>query len=235
MQSHIKKAPKIYFSFRSPFSWLGVDRLLTRRPSVVDDCAWIPFWDPSVQTDAAVTAAGGGNHYVQMSKAKHLYILQDAKRLCTKYGKSMAWPIDRDPVWEIPHLAWLASDPADRLRVYSSITDMRWRTGENICDANALEHRLSTDLLNPALALAYEDEAVQRRAVGCLTDAYNDDIFGIPYFKAGSHRFWGLERVDWFIAAYDKWRETGKFEIVVPTELVSANVQADTDAPGGCG
>ena len=236
MQSRIRRAPRIYFSFRSPFSWLGVDRLLTLRPSVVEDCAWIPFWDPSPMTDSALRAGGGGFHYTQMSKAKHLYILQDAKRLCEKYGKQMQWPVDRDPTWEVPHLAWLGAPPADRWAVYRSITEMRWETGQDICDPDLLAAHLEGRGLDPALATQHGSDEVRADGVQCLVEAYNDDIFGIPYFKAGAHRFWGLERVDWFIATYDAWRDGRSFAAVVPgLGTGPAGPPLDVDSPGGCG
>lgn len=252
MQSRIRKAPKIYFSFRSPFSWLGIDQVLERRPEVVEACAWVPYFDPSPETDAALREAGGGFHYVQMSKAKHLYILQDAKRLCDKYGKSMQWPIDRSPLWEVPHLAWLAAEPERRLDVYRSIVSMRWGSGVDICDPDLLADRLAADGLDRSLALAYTSLAVREQAVAGLVEAYNDDVFGIPYFKSGSRRYWGLERVDWFLAAYDDWRTTGSHRGVIPheqagttagassaddTDITAAGMEAamDTDSPGGCG
>ena len=36
----------------------------------------------------------------------------------------------------------------------------------------------------------------QRRPVRCR---YDDNVVGIPYFKAGAHRFWGQDRLDAFL------------------------------------
>ena len=247
MQSRIRKAPKIYFSFRSPFSWLGIEAALRRRPELISTCAWIPYFDPSAATSAALAAAGGSFHYVQMSKAKHLYILQDAKRLCDKYGEQMSWPVDIAPVWEVPHLAWLAAEPEQRYDVYRSIVAMRWGLGADICDPELLAERLAADGVDPSLAQAHTVPEIQQQAVGCLYEAYNDDVFGIPYFKSGSHRYWGLDRVDWFLAGYDHWRNNGTHGVVIPPanaeifspprELASVglDVALDTDSPGGCG
>ncbi|MEK8171043.1 hypothetical protein NKH77_20400 [Streptomyces sp. M19] len=44
-----------------------------------------------------------------MSREKHFYILQDVRRLLRDRGLPVAWPVDRDPVWEVPHLAYFAA------------------------------------------------------------------------------------------------------------------------------
>ncbi len=230
---------RVYFSMRSPFSWISLKAIEATRPDVLETSELLPFWDPAPETLDALRALGGDYHYTQMSRAKHLYILQDTKRITRRLGLTMTWPVDRAPRWEIPHLAWLAALPEDRPIAYRAFMDARWGRGENICDEDVLAGLLSGAGLDAALAQAHKDESVLARGAEVLLRAYRDDIFGIPYFKCGSQRFWGLDRVGWFLACHDQWRDTGKFTqpdaaVAVPM-LDELTESYDADEAGGCG
>jgi 2-hydroxychromene-2-carboxylate isomerase len=218
----VNRRPRLYFSLRSPFSWMTVERLRREIPDLFDRFDLRPYWDPDQQTSAALTERGGEYHYVQMSKAKHLYILQDTKRMAARLGLTMAWPIDVDPWWELPHLGWLAA--GDRAEpFYDALVDARWRRGEDICTPEVVSAAAIRSGLDPDAVLgAPQDPAVRARGVDCLLAAYDDDVFGVPYLRLGLHRFWGLDRVDAFLEAY-RAREP------VPAAAY------DTDTAGGCG
>lgn len=203
------RRPTLYFSFRSPYSWLALRKL---RAAVADldevfDCR--PYWDPDPQTSQALQERGGEFHYQQMSRAKHLYMLMDTKRLATAADLPMAWPIDVDPWWELPHLAWLYARGAGRAwPFYDAVTDARWGRGENICRSSVLAAAARVAGVDPQAALAAAGDAtIRQQAVDCLYEAYRDDIFGIPYIKWGRQRFWGIDRVDAFLAA---WQPTSR-------------------------
>jgi 2-hydroxychromene-2-carboxylate isomerase len=200
----VKRRPRLYFSFRSPYSWLAVRRLREVVPDLSATFECFPYWDPDERTSAALAARGGEFHYVQMSRAKHLYMLLDTKRIAQRHDITMAWPVDRDPWWELPHLAWLRARREGReWQLYDAVTGARWGRGENICEPDVLSAAARTAGLDPAAALgAPDDPDIRDEAAGCLYQAYLDDIFGIPYLKWGRHRFWGLDRVDAFL---DVW------------------------------
>jgi 2-hydroxychromene-2-carboxylate isomerase len=226
----VTRQPRIYFSFRSPYSWLSVHRLLAEIPDLFERVEMIPYWDPDPRTDAALRAAGAEFHYVQMSKAKHLYLLHDTKRLAADLGVAMAWPIDIDAWWEPAHLGFLvAARHGVAQRYYAALTEARWGRGERIYDPAVLTAVASAAGLDPALVLgAPEDPDVRAESVGCLVRAYHDDIFGIPYFRVGRHRFWGYDRVDAFLAAL---RQPATVSVAAPA--VPAGY--DSDTAGGCG
>jgi 2-hydroxychromene-2-carboxylate isomerase len=200
----VKRRPRLYFSFRSPYSWLAVRRLREVVPDLSTALECFPYWDPDERTSAALAARGGEFHYVQMSRAKHLYMLMDTKRVAQRHGIEMAWPVDLDPWWELPHLAWLRARREGReWEFYDAVTQARWGRGENICEPEAVSAAARTAGLDPAAVLAAADDAdIRDEAADCLYQAYLDDIFGIPYLKWGRHRFWGLDRVDAFL---DVW------------------------------
>jgi 2-hydroxychromene-2-carboxylate isomerase len=203
----VKARPRLYFSFRSPYSWLTIRRMRELLPAMEEEIILFPYWDPDEQTSRGLTQRGGEFHYVQMSRAKHLYMLLDTKRLTQRQGLSMAWPVDIDPWWELPHLAWLRARREGRAReFYDAITDARWDRGENICSPEVIRAAAVQAGLDPELALgAVRDPSIREEGAECLYQAYLDDIFGIPYLKWGRHRFWGYERLDAFL---DTWMPT---------------------------
>jgi 2-hydroxychromene-2-carboxylate isomerase len=236
-----KRPPRLYFSFRSPYSWLTVDRLRKVVPDVFESFDCFPYWDPDDRTMEALTERGGEFHYVQMSKAKHLYMLMDTKRIAQKHGFAMSWPVDVDCWWELPHLAWLRARRAGRAaQFYDAITEARWGRGEDICRPEVVRAAaVAADLDPDELVGAATDPEIRTEAVGCLYQAYMDDVFGIPYLKWKNGRFWGLDRVDAFL---DTWQATGdappsaaRETAGVPAELALAPAPYDVDTAGGCG
>jgi 2-hydroxychromene-2-carboxylate isomerase len=226
-----RREPRLYFSFRSPYSWMALHRLRREMPDLEQRVILVPYWDPDEITLAALRAGGADTHYVAMSKAKHLYILQDTRRIAARLGLPMAWPIDVSPWWEVPHLAWLAARrQGDAGRLYTALCQARWERGENICEPDVLR-RTADDcgLDGAALARATEDEQVRAEGVRCLAMAYDDDVFGIPYGRVGPHRFWGLDRVDDFRAAL-----MGRTSTEPPVAMAAGHPH-DTDTAGGCG
>ncbi|MEV0005262.1 DsbA family protein [Micromonospora sp. NPDC050980] len=228
------RPPRLYFSFRSPYSWLAVERLTRALHRPQEVLEFIPYWDPDPRTEAALTAAGGTFHYVQMSKPKHLYLLQDAKRQARRLDLPMRWPIDIDPWWELPHLGFLAARQRGAGEAfYREVIAARWQRGEDVCTPEVLTEVAGRAGVDPAVVLgAVDDDAIRAAGVDCLMRAYHDDIFGIPYLRLGPHRFWGFDRVDDFLAAYaDRAGTPGP-----PPEPVPAGAGGyDTDTGGGCG
>jgi 2-hydroxychromene-2-carboxylate isomerase len=200
----MSRRPRLYFSFRSPYSWLTLHRLRTEVPGSLDLMECYPYWDPDEQTSRGLADRGGEFHYLQMSRAKHLYMLQDTKRLAQEFGMQMSWPVDVDPWWELPHLAWLlARREGVTWEFYDAVTQARWGRGDNICEPDVIRAVAEQAGLDPDRAVAAPDDpSIREEAVGCLYQAYLDDIFGIPYLKLGRHRFWGLDRLDAFLRVW---------------------------------
>jgi 2-hydroxychromene-2-carboxylate isomerase len=225
--------PRLYFSFRSPYSWLTVRRLRAEVPDALTELDWYPYWDPDSRTEAALAQRGGELPYAQMSRAKHLYILMDTKRLAQRAGLAMAWPVDVDPWWELPHLAWLWARRLGRAeQFYDAVTAARWERGENICDPAVLRVAAAEAELDADTAVvAADDPGIRAEGVDCLYEAYLDDVFGVPYLRWRRHRFWGFDRLDAFLAA---WRGSGDLRATDPPEPVAAHAY-DSDTAGGCG
>jgi len=177
------RRPRLYFSFRSPYSWLALHRLRETVPDLFESFDCFPYWDPDETTMAGLTGLGGEFHYVQMSRAKHLYMLMDTKRVAQRQGLAMAWPVDIDSWWELPHLAWLHARRTGRaVEFYDAVTEARWGRGDDICRPEVVRAAAAKAGLDPEAALrAPQDPDIRAEAVDCLYQAYMDDIFGIPY------------------------------------------------------
>ncbi|MBV8821090.1 MAG: DsbA family protein [Acidobacteriaceae bacterium] len=198
-----KSPPRFYFSFRSPYSWIAARRLQEKVPLDQLNLEYIPSWEPGEQILAAFHARGGKMPYAQMSRDKHFYILQDIKRLAKHFGYRMAWPIDRDPAWDLPHLGYLAARRAGKDRAFFwGAYRIRWEEGGDLCSMDTLR-ALATDIdLDPqVIEAAMQDPGLQQEGTETLYRGYRDGVFGVPFFITGHEKFWGVDRLDFFLRA----------------------------------
>jgi 2-hydroxychromene-2-carboxylate isomerase len=227
--------PVLFFSFRSPYSWLAIERLRKARPDMHRAINFIPIWNPDTEFTAALAAHKSGFHYAEMSSVKHRYVLTDVRRLARRDRLKITWPIDRNPHWELPNLAWLAAraQGADE-RLYTAMVTARWEGGSNICAPQtlrrlALEAGLDPDMPTKAL----RDADVRAEALHCLQRAWDEDIFGFPYFRIGPQRYWGIDRLPDFLAAWQQpAQRPSPARDLADVEPVPAFGE---DASGGCG
>lgn len=199
-----QKQPRHYFCFRSPFSWMAY-RYLGRQLS---DAQWssielVPFWEPDETTMAGLLARGGRFLYHTMSREKHLYILQDVKRLAADLGLAHVWPIDEKPWWELPNLVYFAAEQQGRGQAFvEAAFKARWEDGIDIHQLPALE-KICADLgLDATLARrAPRQDQIREKAVTTALRWEKDGLFGVPFFVLGFNKFWGVDRVDAFVQA----------------------------------
>jgi 2-hydroxychromene-2-carboxylate isomerase len=191
------RQPRFYFSFRSPYSWLAYRDLMACYQDLAARLEWRPFFEPDLLSERLLLRAGGRFPYVAMSREKNFYILQDVDRLRRARGLEITWPADRDPVWEIPHLAYLAATDQGRgpefiARVYQA----RWQEGRDICAPDTIaELAAELGLDQPRLAGAAGDDEMRQRGVSALLDIDHDGVFGVPFFISGFNKFWGVDRL----------------------------------------
>src|SRR5580658_502605 len=176
---------RLYFSFRSPYSWMAVEQLRRRLPDIFERVRMLPYWDPDPLTAQLLAQRDVSLPYQQMSKAKHLYVLGDTKRLAARLGLTMAWPVDISPWWERPHLAWLAARHQGQAeRCYDALVTARWTRGEDICDAATFARVVGQAGLDAAvLEAASADDGYRAEGAGYLAAACDDDVFGVPYVR----------------------------------------------------
>jgi 2-hydroxychromene-2-carboxylate isomerase len=232
--------PRWYFSLRSPYSWFCYRELVETEPAVLQAAEWIPVWEPDAVSERMLAERGVELPVVPMSRAKNFYILQDTRRIAKERGLSMIWPVDRAPVWEVAHLAYLRATDEGRGRDFlDRVSAARWERGEDISDP-AVIGAVATELgLDPVrYAGAAEDEGLRERGIDVLTRVADDGVFGVPMFVLGREKFWGTDRVGRFLAA---WRAR---TATAPAESSSderrefaelARAVSDGGHAGGCG
>ncbi|WP_242586316.1 DsbA family protein [Streptomyces sp. MST-110588] len=196
-----RRGPRWYFSFRSPYSWMAYRDLLDHYPDVADRIGWLPFCEPD---QPALDEPERGNvklPYVPMSKEKHLYILQDMRRLARARDLEMVWPVDPAPRWEVAHLAYLAAEGLGAGRAFIAETyRARWELGEDISDPGTVR-RIGRALgIDPeVLARAHEDPEIRERGLTALDSLHRDGVFGVPFFITGLDKYWGVDRLPAFV------------------------------------
>lgn len=231
------KGPRIYFSLRSPYSWMAVRDLVERYPDVLTRLEWKPYWDPDDSTMSRLEAAGGEYAYVPMSTEKHRYVLQDVRRLTTDRGLVVTWPMDVEPCWEVPHLAYFVAAKEGRgLEFILSAYRARWQQGRDICDPNTMaEIEVELGIERGSLSGAVDEPELQSKGIEALLSAYHDGVFGPPFFVRGFDKYWGLERLPLFVENIRSLPATKveRFESIRHAPILPPSF--DVAHPGGCG
>lgn len=234
-----KKPPRWYFSLRSPYSWFAYRDLMKHHPDVLDAVQWIPFWEPDARSEEMLAQIGVTLPLVPMAREKNFYILQDARRLAQDRGLDVTWPIDREPVWEVSHLAYLVAEDAGRGREFvDRVYQARWQESKNISDP-AVIGKIADDLGLDAdrAAGAVDDADLRARGVEILAASAKDSLFGVPFFIHGHDKFWGVDRVEAFVAAMRGVPRgsvgPSEAELAALPEMTEA--QVDAGHAGGCG
>ncbi|MFE2979025.1 DsbA family protein [Streptomyces sp. NPDC059258] len=199
----LRRRPRLYFNLRSPYSWMALDQLERRFPRTGELIDHYPLWEPEAELSQALRERDAEVLYRPMSKAKHLYILSDVKRIATRLGYPLVWPVDTAEGWDLPHLVWLAARRKGEERLlYRALVEARWHRGEPINRPDVIAGAAdAAGLDGAALLAAVHGPQLRTEAVDVLEAAYDDDIFGMPYFRIGRERHWGLDRLDDFVSA----------------------------------
>lgn len=231
-------APRFYFSLRSPYSWLAYRDLMDRHAWLAAVLDWRPWWEPDRRSEKLLAKAGGRFPYVEMSREKHRYILQDVDRLRRERGLRLTWPVDHDPVWEVPHLAYLAAadegcGPQFIERAYTA----RWAEGRDICAPAAIAEIAAELGLPPGrLAGAAEDDEMRNRGAAALLAIEADGAFGVPFFIHGFRKFWGVDRLNAFVSSVrDGAAAPGSGAAEPPGGEIPLRPGGDQGHAGGCG
>ncbi|MET7937791.1 DsbA family protein [Streptomyces sp. NPDC005322] len=201
MTAKRSKAPRFYFNFRSPYSWIAYRDLMDRYPDLAQVVEWHPWWEPDADGERRMAQHRRRFPYTAMSRDKHLYILQDVRRLTADRGLAVTWPVDLDPVWEVPHLPYFRALDAGRGPAYiERVYRARWLEGRDVCDRATIA-AIATELGLPAdpMAGAADDDGLRGgRGLQALLALSDDGAFGVPFFTHGYEKFWGVDRLSVF-------------------------------------
>lgn len=230
------KRLKVYFSLRSPYSWLALRQLHEHRPDAPSIFEYLPVWEPGDQLGRDLHACGSGVHYQSMSKAKHRYIVEDVTRLAQHLGCSVRWPRDGNQQWDLPHRVWLASRRTGMHHaLLSALQEARWQQGLDITDPAVLATiSNSCGFQGSELIEEAQTSKIYDEALSVLDEAYCDEAFGVPFFIIGRQRFFGIDRLGLVLDTMTKKTLTAHNDRP-PTTLPAKVGSYDTDTAGGCG
>jgi len=197
---------RIYFSFRSPFSWLAFHRITTTR--VLD-------WN---EVDAIPIFPFGKGATPSAGRAKSSYIREDAERTAKAYGFTMKWPESgHDPDWFPPHAVYLwAREQGKAVEFAREAFSARFERGLALGTDEVMQAAAEAAGLDgeEAVAVAHDPEWKNRVLAG-FANTRKDGAFGVPLFIYRGERFWGNDRLDWLL------REIARSESREPTDLAA--------------
>lgn len=235
MKSAVPRPPRIYFSFRSPYSWLAFHDLTKQHPSLAAALEWRPFWEPDADSERRLRGAGGDFIYTPMSREKHLYILRDVRRLVAQRGLQIKWPVDRNPCWEVSHLAYfVAAEEGLALPFIAGVYRARWEQGRDISERATIAEVASEVGVSRRAADAVGDERWRAAGAQTLLSIYEDGVFGVPYFIHKSEKFWGVERLEAFVQCVAGTVPHAEERPEPPHAATDAHA-SDWGHAGGCG
>ncbi|MEV5975416.1 DsbA family protein [Streptomyces sp. NPDC052114] len=230
------KTPRFYFSLRSPYSWLAYREVMSEHKDLVDRLEWLPFFEPDAESARQLDEQGGRFPYSEMSREKNRYVLQDVGRLTKARGLTVNWPVDRAPVWEVPHLGYLvARDQGLGHEYIAAVYRARFGEGRDICDRATIAD-IGTGLGIDRGLIADASDDPERRAEGVriLLDVCKDGVFGVPFFVHGFTRFWGLDRLDGFVE-HLRTKAAPAPSLAQPAAAVALGRSVEDAHAGGCG
>ncbi len=182
---------RVYFSFRSPYSRLGLHKIgkIPRINQV--NLMLIPFIRPA-----------GGAPFLNPtdSPPKMAYYAEDAPRETHRMGLSMKMPDPFEVDFFPANLALAAAqDQGHGLAFALAVSDCRWGDGDNISKPIVLEKCAK----QAGLALDFISAAQKRENTENLIESYKDlcdqdGAFGVPFAALEidhiTHKFWGQDR-----------------------------------------
>ncbi len=186
---------RIYFSFRSPFSWFAFHRITST--GVLD-------WN---QVDAVPIFPFGKGANLSAGRAKSSYIRQDAERIAREYALPINWPEGGDnPDWFPPHQIYVwAREQGKAVDYAREAFAARFSRGLDLATDEVMRAAAEAAGLDGEEALAVAHDPKWKNAVmQGFAHTRGDGAFGVPMFIYRGERFWGNDRLDWLLRAMSR-------------------------------
>lgn len=190
-----------FFEFSSPYSYLAATQL-----------DWV-----AEQTGAKINikpmVLGAvfkeqGNAMPASVPAKGQYMFADLLRWAARYEVGFNWP----PVFPVSsitaHRVFLVAQrdlsEEEAKKVLLSIYTAYWADGVDISDKDALAAHLSgAGFDGQALLEGTQDPAIKEQLKTLTAEAVERNVFGAPTFFVEQQMFWGNDRLDFLVEAYN--------------------------------
>jgi 2-hydroxychromene-2-carboxylate isomerase len=189
---------EMYFSFRSPYSWLGFLRLNRAIPDLGVEVDFTPVFPNPKGPEPQVTADPRRRHY----------LIEDVERITAAYGLEVKWPGKVDTDWARPHLAAICAEDLGRGREFIEAGfRARFQQGLDLGADETLAGVSTEAGLDPeALMAACEAPEYRDRLQVGFARAEQNRLFGVPFCTFRGRKFWGNDRLEWLIREIDHGR-----------------------------
>ena len=177
---------RLYFAFRSPYSWMATERIVQEGISVDP----IAFVKPPADTPPPNPIT---------SPAKGAYVARDVVRLAERLGFDFALPDPFDIDFSRPNNVFqLAKEEDKALAFMLAAYRARFVGGRNISEDEVLCDIAVEAGLDPDATLVAADSAdLRARSLMELEKTLETDRpFGAPFFVFQGEPFWGQDRID---------------------------------------
>jgi len=177
---------RFYFAFRSPYSWLGLEKVMAAGRENVDliPLSRLPEGVPPPNPTS--------------SPARTDYIVRDVIRLSEAAGFQVQVPDPFDTDWNRATNAFQkAKELGAAFPFAQAAYRARWTEGRDLADPDVIAG-ISENLGLPAgdIVAAMADPEVETRKLASLTHLEEDKPFGVPFLVFRGEPFWGQDRVD---------------------------------------
>lgn len=182
---------RLYFAFRSPYSWMATERIAQAGISVDP----IAFVKPPADTPPPNPIT---------SPAKGAYVARDVVRLAKRLSFDFALPDPFDIDFARPNNVFqLAKEEDKALSFMLAAYRARFVGGRNISEDEVLCDIAVEAGLDPDATLVAADSAdLRARSLMELEKTLEtDQPFGVPFFVFQGEPFWGQDRVDLLLEA----------------------------------
>lgn len=184
---------EMFFSFRSPYAWLGFERLWRVSGELAIDVRYIPVFPPP----------GSGEPRITADPRQRRYMTEDVERIARAYGYTLRWPGKMDADWMRSHAAAaLALREGRGPEFISAAFRARFERGEDLGDDGVLAAAGEEAGLDGAEVVAAADDPKLHEVVQLgFMRAGEAEIVGVPFFVLQGQRYWGNDRLEWLLRA----------------------------------
>jgi 2-hydroxychromene-2-carboxylate isomerase len=177
---------RMYFSFRSPYSWMATERII-KESIPVDPIAYVKAPADTPPPNPITSSAKGA------------YVARDVVRLAKRLGFNFLLPDPFDVDFSrVNNAFFVAKKHGKGLAFMKAAYRSRFVGGRNIATDDVLADVSLEAGFDPDYALAAADDAgIRNQSLAKMEETLETDRpFGVPFFVFRGEPFWGQDRVD---------------------------------------
>ena len=199
---------RLYFSFRSPYSWLALHRAPAALAKAGVALELVPVFPPPDFANDPLKFPDKANYY-----------REDLARTARAYGLPFQVPEPFDCNWLRPHAAYFAAHDAGRGDAFAgAMFAARFGYGKDLGNDAVVAACAAAVGLDPDRVVAAQDElpCQERLMHGMIAAVTEHQLFGVPMFVYRGERFWGNDRIEWLVRSIHEARGQAVPDLTAP-------------------